>query len=82
MLLAMPLAGLIVGYATGEVRKALIATAGLFAAILLVVLIVDSGWDLEDGGAFLLPVDFAVSLGTAWLGAALRAARAERGASL
>jgi hypothetical protein len=78
----MPLAGLIVGYAIGEVRKALIATAGLFSAILVAVLIVDSGWDLEDGGAFLLSADFAVSLGAAWLGAALRAARAERGASL
>lgn len=81
-MLAMPLAGLIIGYATGEVRKALIATAGLFAAILVAVLIVDSGWNLEDGGAFLLPADFAVSLGTAWLGSALRAARTERGASL
>jgi hypothetical protein len=81
MLLVMPLAGLIIGYATGEVRKALIATAGLFAAILVVVLIVDSGWDVEDGGAFLLAADLAVSLGTAWLGAALRARRLERGTS-
>ena len=81
MLLAMPLAGLIVGYLTGDVRKALVATAALFAVVLGAVLVADSGWNLDDGGAVLLPADLAVSLGMAWLGAALRTRRVERGAS-
>ena len=74
MLLAMPVLGFIIGYATGEVRKALVATAALFVALLAVVSIADDGI-LDDGGAFYLAADAAVSLGLAWLGVALRTRR-------
>jgi len=75
MLLAMPLVGLIAGYTLGELRRAVLATLAVFAVGVLVVALADDGL-LDDGGAFYLAADLAVSLGLAWLGVALR----ERGA--
>jgi hypothetical protein len=74
MLLAMPLVGLILGYALGGLRIALLATAAAFAAGTVVVVIADNGI-LDDGGAFYLSADIALSLGLAWLGVALRERR-------
>ena len=80
MLLAMPLIGLIAGYATGELRKAMLVTAAVFAAALAIVAVADDGL-LKDGGAFYIAADFAVSLGLAWLGVALRERRVQKRAS-
>jgi len=80
MLLAMPLVGLIAGYAVGRLRRALLATAAIFAAGVVVVALADDGI-LEDGGGFYLAADLAVSLGLAWLGVALREGRSERSVS-
>ena len=78
MLLAMPLVGLIIGCALGDLRKALVVTAAIFVALLGIVAIADDGL-LDDGGGFYIAADAAVSLGLAWLGVAVRERRANRG---
>ena len=80
MLLAMPLVGFIMGYALGELRKALVVTAAVFVAFTVIVAIADDGL-LDDGGAFYIAADAVVSLGLAWLGVALRERRAGRGSA-
>ena len=78
MLLAMPLVGLVVGYALRDLRRALVVTASIFVVILIVVAVADDGL-LDDGGAFFIAADAAVALGLTWLGVALRERRASRG---
>ena len=80
MLLAMPLVGLIAGYVLGELRRALLVTAGLFVVGVVVVALADDGL-LDDGGGFYIAADLVVSLGLAWLGVAIRERGVKRGAA-